>query len=359
MKQIVYILAIFVTTTCQTRNTWECEGDCFNGKGIKLWMDGSIERGTWKNGELIGHGYQFFGTNSEFSGDSYEGEFLNGYSGYGIYIDVSEDATYSSYWEKGKLDGKGKLTYGRDSKYPNSYYDGEFRNGMWHGYGVRFWGEAGEFKNHKYQGDWKNDKRDGFGRYDWPNIGTYIGSWKEGEENGKGIYIFTNGDTLKSQWVKGYCRELAIMLHEEDALSFTSLIYDINYESFETTKRFIDETLNQLSLYENNSTYKVNFRLLRELLDTALIHKKKLLPEIKSIQEFDEEITYKQDFLNAQYAVIDVLNACDTLINFNLSNEDKDILQQFRDSVFEKLKVVNEKKYTYEKTKKKFIKKYE
>lgn len=189
MKRTAYIFTILILSSCHMRNTWECEGNCYNGEGTKKWKDGGIEKGTWENGELIGQGYQFFGKTSDFAGDSYEGEFLNGYYGYGKYIDVSEDATYIGYWKNGKADGNGKLTFGQNSEYPNRYYEGEWQNGQRHGYGVKFWGEAGDYTNNRYEGKWKDDEMDGIGRYDWPDKGTYIGPWKNGEQHGEGIYI--------------------------------------------------------------------------------------------------------------------------------------------------------------------------
>jgi hypothetical protein len=358
MKQTVYILAILILTSCQMRNTWECEGDCNNGKGTKKWKDGGIERGTWKNGELIGQGYQFFGKTSEFAGDSYEGEFLHGYNGFGKYIDVSSDATYIGYYKDGKHDGKGKLTFGQKSEYPNRYYDGEWKNGKRHGHGVNFWGEGGKYTNNRYEGEWKNDEMDGFGRYDWPDKGTYIGPWKNGEQNGEGIYIFLNGDTLKSKWIDGYCRELALVFYGESASTFKTLLEEINNPSYELSQKFIDETVKELRYYKNNSSYNVDFIKLREQLDSALIAMKIVIPKLENIKEYDSKIRYKEDFLKVQYALLEVLNECNNWINLNLENVDSNKTKQSYDSVFEKLKVMKQEQNNFEKTKKKFIKKY-
>jgi hypothetical protein len=340
------------------KNTWECEGDCYNGKGTKKWKDGGIEKGTWKNGELTGQGYQFFGKTSDFAGDWYEGEFLNGYYGFGKYYFSDEDVKYVGYWKNGKQEGKGKIIYGQNSEYPNRYFDGEWKNGMKHGYGIKFWGEAGKYTNNRYEGDWKNDEMDGFGRYDWPDKGTYIGQWKDGEQHGEGIFIFLNGDTLKSLWFEGYCKDLAVTETGEDASYFKTSIDEINYIFRKTGQLFIDETYKELSLYQNNSSYSVDFPKLRKLLDSALINQKKILPKLEEIEEYDKKIPYKRDFLEVQYAFLDVMNKCDKWINLTLENGDKELIQKTFDDIFGKLKIMKEKQEIFKKTKKKFKKKY-
>jgi hypothetical protein len=340
------------------RNTWECDGDCYDGEGTKKWKDGGIEKGTWKDGELIEQGYQLFGKTSDFAGDSYEGEFLNGYHGYGKYYDKSEDATYIGYWKNGKADGKGKLSFGQNSKYPNRYYDGDWKNGKRHGSGVKFWGEAGKYTNNRYEGEWKNDDMDGFGRYDWPDQGTYIGPWKNGEQHGEGMYIFLNGDTLKSLWIEGYCKDLAVLKTGKDASYFKTQIDELTIPASEISQRFIDETVRELTLFDKNSSYSVDFKKLRKLLDKALISQRELLPKLEKIQEYDEKITYKQDYIVVENALIDVLTECDKWISLTLEQADDDLIQESFDKVFEKLKIMKEKQDEFEKTKDKFKKKY-
>ena len=150
MRKIAFILFLVVLFSCQRNNTWECEGDCWNGTGIKTYRDGGIEKGTWKDGELIGQGYEFFGRSSDFAGDYYEGEFDKGYNGYGKYYDASEDFTYVGYWKNGIANGKGKFTCGPESKYPNRYYEGEWKDGKRYGFGIKFWGESGKWTNNIY-----------------------------------------------------------------------------------------------------------------------------------------------------------------------------------------------------------------
>ena len=345
-------------TSCKVKNTWECDGDCYNGEGTKRWKDGGIEKGTWKKGELIGQGYQFFGKTSEFAGDSYEGEFLNGYNGLGKYIDISEDATYIGYWKNGKENGKGKLTFGKNAKYPNRYYDGEWLNGKRNGHGVKFWGDAGEYTNNRYEGDWKNDKMDGLGRYDWPNQGTYIGPWENGEQNGKGIYIFSNGDTLKSTWINGYCRKLSVILNGENASSFKALIEEINEPAQKSSQKFIDLTTKELTSFGNDPMYNIDYKSLRSLLDSALLYQSIVLPKLNSLKEYDNKITYKQDFLSFKYALKDVLDEFDIWLNLVLNNGDEEKIEQAYNEVFVRLQKMKEKQKDFEETKTEFIEKY-
>lgn len=188
------------------------QGDCKNGNGIKIYFDQGLEKGTWKDGKLEGNCYQLFGKTSEFSGDSYEGEFKRGvYWGKGTYYDESEDSKYVGNWVKGKPNGKGLATWGEKSKFPGRYYDGEWKDGLMHGYGTKFWGKAevDKYTNNKYTGEWKNDKMDGFGKYDWADGSYYEGPWKNDEQDGDGIYVFKDGEVFKGHWENGYCEVLA------------------------------------------------------------------------------------------------------------------------------------------------------
>lgn len=330
MRQILYIFTVLILTSCQSGNTWECEGDCNNGYGIKKWKDGGIERGTWKNGELTGRGYQLFGKNSEFAGDNYQGEFLHGYHGYGKYTDVSEDATYIGFFKNGKHDGKGKLTFGRNSSSPNSYYDGDWKNGMPNGYGVKF----------------------------WPDQGTYIGSWENGDQHGEGIFIFLNGDTLRGLWFQGYCKDLAVLKTGKDASYFKSCFNEITYYSTKTNQRFIDATAIELINYQKNSSYSLKFPVLRKLLNPALENQRRIFSKFEEINEYDEKIPYKHDLLNVQFAVMDFLNECDKWINLNLESGDKWLIQDSYNSVLAKIRIMEEEQLKFEKTNKRFAEKY-
>lgn len=212
MKNWIIALLLF-TASCTSQNSWECiEGNCENGEGTKVWEDAGLEKGHWINGKLNGQGYQFFGTTSNFAGDTYTGNFIDDeYSGFGTYFDKSEDSKYVGRWKNGKPDGKGIGKWGKNSKYPGRYYNGEYKNGLMHGQGTKFWGiaEDDKYTNNKYIGQWKDDEMDGFGRYEWADGSYYEGPWKNGNQNGYGIYVFKNGEVFKGYWDDGYCEALS------------------------------------------------------------------------------------------------------------------------------------------------------
>jgi hypothetical protein len=209
MIRTLILLSLFVS--CTSKNNSKCVlGDCLNGEGTKKWKDGSFIQGYWVDGKLNGHGSQYFGKESEFHGDIYNGEFKDDmYNGFGTYYDKSEDNTYVGHWLNGKPNGTGKLTSGKNAKFPNMYYDGEWKDGLMNGFGTKFWGIAGEHTNNKYVGEWKNDKMDGHGIYYWSDGSYYDGPWQNGEQQGNGTYVFRNGEVFKGYWDKGYCKELA------------------------------------------------------------------------------------------------------------------------------------------------------
>lgn len=212
MKKILFF-SILILTACTTKVEWKCvEGNCENGQGKKLWPDGGYDKGNWVNGELNGSGMQFYGSKSDFSGDTYTGQYEDyAYNGFGTYCDKSEDSKYVGQFKDGKPNGSGKATWGKNSRFPNRYYDGQWKDGLMHGRGTKFWGiaEEDQYTNNKYTGEWVNDQKEGFGKYEWADGSYYEGYWKNDDQQGKGIYVFADGEVFKGIWDEGYCQELA------------------------------------------------------------------------------------------------------------------------------------------------------
>ncbi|MBT3612314.1 MAG: hypothetical protein HN522_05185 [Flavobacteriales bacterium] len=111
-------------------------GNCYNGTGYVMWINGHSYIGEWKNGIRQG-----FGKYSFSNGDVLEGE-----------------------WQNNKIHGTGKRIFSDSSK---------------------------------YIGDFKNDKRNGYGKYINPSGDTYIGNWSNGLKNGEGIKTYTAGGIKK------------------------------------------------------------------------------------------------------------------------------------------------------------------
>ena len=345
--------------SCHMQNTWVCEGDCINGEGIKRWKDGGIEKGNWKDGELIGWGYQYFGKTSEFSGDSYEGNFLNSrYHGYGKYIDISEDAVYVGDWNNGKEDGKGKIVFGEKSETPQAYYDGDFKNGKWHGYGTKYWGESGQYAKNKYQGEWKNGEPGGFGTYHWADGSFFVGEWENGEQHGKGIYTFPDGEKLESVWRKGYCRELAIILWGESASTFHAFIGEFSTLSKKSGQPLIDAmkiTLNQLSANPNSS---INLAELKQLYFLAQKDKLSILSQLVVIEEYDSKIKLKTEFINLQLVEQELFDEFKKWFELIEKGDSFEATETINDKMYEKAVLMKKQQDKFLKLEKEFAEKY-
>ena len=132
-------------TAAAERKDGECtEGDCENGKGTKVFPDGSKYIGEFKAGRRSGQG-----TYTYTDGGSYTGE-----------------------WKDNLRHGKGTDT---------------FANGV------------------IYEGDWEFDKRHGQGTLTMPDLGTYVGEWKEGKKHGQGTFSLADGGKYEGEWVEGAC----------------------------------------------------------------------------------------------------------------------------------------------------------
>lgn len=208
-RYIIYILTLFLIS-CSDEKPWTCEGNCEDGTGKKTWSDGGVDSGQWNNGNLNGKGKQSFGTNSEFTGDTYFGEFINGvYYGEGVYFDKSKDGYLTGQFKNGLPNGNGKEVFGSKYLHPGMLYEGQWKDGLYSGTGTIYWGEKGKYAHNKYIGEWNNGKMHGIGKYYWPNGDHYEGPWQNDNQHGDGIYIFKNGDTIKGHWDEGYCQVLA------------------------------------------------------------------------------------------------------------------------------------------------------
>ncbi|MDP1800991.1 MAG: hypothetical protein Q8L81_06550 [Bacteroidota bacterium] len=203
-KTWVSFIYILLLASCDYKKPWICIDDCENGSGTKIWKDGGLEVGEWKNGNQHGKGKQVFGRSSEFFGDMYEGEFKDGvYEGTGFYYDKSRDGHYKGEWKNGQPNGQGRSFSGPKHEHPGMTYEGQWKNNLYDGKGILYWGEKGEFAHDKYVGEWKNGKMDGFGKYYWANGNVYEGSWQKDKQHGEGIYIIKDGDTLKGHFENG------------------------------------------------------------------------------------------------------------------------------------------------------------
>ncbi len=122
------------------------KGNCKNGPGVLITVEGDRYEGVFKNSKLEGKGRW-----KSRHGDFYKGFFKNG-----------------------KIDGKGKLTLSNGDFY------------------------IGEFKNGKFQGK---------GKYSFHNGDSCIGVWKRGKMNGRGVYYFRDGRQREGEFIDGKLQE--------------------------------------------------------------------------------------------------------------------------------------------------------
>ena len=112
MKQIIFILLIAPTSMFS-----QCVfGDCENGVGTYIWEDGTVNDGSWKNGELDGVAVEIsYSENGDFRG-IYEGGFI-----------------------EGVMSGWGTATYYDEDGYQIGTYVGNFLENDFNGWGIWIW----------------------------------------------------------------------------------------------------------------------------------------------------------------------------------------------------------------------------
>jgi hypothetical protein len=203
MKCLPLYTLVFLLYSCDHIKDPICDGNCINGYGVMKWRDGGYEKGNWQNGWLYGHGVEYFGYTSHFSGDSYVGNFDHGYDGEGSYTDVKDDVIHIGQWKHGVPNGYGKSIFGVDNPHPHQSFEGEWKDGKKNGYGIFYFGDQGENAKERYTGYWKNDLMDGTGIYYFVNGARYIGHFSNDVEDGNGTVIFSDGSKYKGHWVNG------------------------------------------------------------------------------------------------------------------------------------------------------------
>jgi len=207
---LLLISNVFAQT--KTEITAQCtEGNCIDGKGKKVWSNGKVYIGDFKNGLRDGsginelNGYKYNGEWKEDllhgqgkfifkSGDVYEGELKDGkYNGQGKYISKDKEV-YEGAWKDGEKHGLGKSIYRN-----GDVYVGEYKDHIRHGQGKYIWKDGDV-----YEGEWKDDGINGQGKFIFKSGNVYEGAWKDGEQHGLGKYIYRNGKThYEGQWKNG------------------------------------------------------------------------------------------------------------------------------------------------------------
>ena len=136
--------------------------DTPHGIGIKVYDNGGIEEGYWKDEELHGRGRRI-----HLYSESYVGEFKGGmYNGKGI--------SYDENWDK--------------------QYEGEWKGGIYNGQGTYY-----NFNGDKYTGIW--NWNEGQGEINYEDGSKYIGEWDWLNKHGLGTLYSADGQVLnQGKW---------------------------------------------------------------------------------------------------------------------------------------------------------------
>ncbi|MES2848620.1 MAG: PDZ domain-containing protein [Bacteroidota bacterium] len=140
------------------------EGNCINGTGKHIDMEGSVYEGNFKNGKRNGKGK----------------------------CTAANSLVYDGEWKDGKRDGIGKAVYkvkGYDFGGRNWSYEGSWKKDSIDGNGTYMFGDGSY-----YTGEVHDNNRVGKGRMVLKDSTAYEGQWKGNALNGEGTISFKNGD---------------------------------------------------------------------------------------------------------------------------------------------------------------------
>ena len=208
-----------------------------NGQGTKIFADGRIREGTWKDGQFqytkkvrpkTDYGNMPVCSNSplaiislsdwpknwdncrgditmnsdapKFAGDRVVGEFRNGkYHGQGTYFYADGDK-YVGQYRNGKMNGQGTYIWAKTG----TKYVGEYKDGKRNGWGIFTFGPVSKGPGNKYVGQLRNGKYHGHGIFTFSKTGNkYVGQFRNGKYHGQGTYTFADGRSKEGIWKDG------------------------------------------------------------------------------------------------------------------------------------------------------------
>jgi len=154
-------------------------GDCFNGKGVYVYDNGTRYEGEFKNGLIEGYGVSKF-----YNGDEYTGLWKNHkIDGEGFYR-YADGTTKVGIWREGSFVGTVSATKGCIS--------GDCDNG----FGILVYNDG------RYTGDFKAGKPEGQGTLIWSDGNKYTGAWKNGLAHGYGTMYNKDGSVVSGYYEK-------------------------------------------------------------------------------------------------------------------------------------------------------------
>jgi hypothetical protein len=113
-------------------------------------------------------------------------------NGNGVYVDLDGNR-YSGSFVNGKREGPGKW-----ASMSGESYDGLWKDDVFNGQGTFIWADGA-----KYTGEWKNGVQDGYGIYFFTNGDKYTGYFHDNKFHGKGKYTWADGTVQEGLYEEG------------------------------------------------------------------------------------------------------------------------------------------------------------
>lgn len=218
------------------------DGNCEDGRGTYVWLDGHTYRGEWRRSLYHGNGALVDGLSGVvrkgiwiegvYQGDCIDGDCLD--AGTMAYVDGSRYTgafvgflpegngeriepglgRYSGEFRKGIAHGTGQLTFENGDRYEGGFlrglphgegvylfadqtrYEGRFYRGLRHGQGVQIWPTG-----HQYSGEWRSDRLVGEGEMRYPDGSRFAGKFQDGLREGQGTLFRPDGGEYHGEWV--------------------------------------------------------------------------------------------------------------------------------------------------------------
>ena len=168
-----------------------------DGYGEYEFVSGEVQKGNWKNGNLVESidrkGFVKEINNKYTDNDSkpdtkYNPELVsNSYSNNNV---INQ--------QDGCISGDCNYGFGIYNFSNGDTYKGDYLNGYRTGKGLYIWSNGNQ-----YEGDFLNNKHQGSGVFRWSDGDIYEGDFVNNIIQGYGIYYFNNGDKYQGDWVSG------------------------------------------------------------------------------------------------------------------------------------------------------------
>lgn len=149
---------------------------------------GDTYNGEWKNDQFHGFGKYKFA-----DGSIYEGMHQDGYQhGSGTYTSAENGAVYVGEYEKGKRSGYFEVTF------ENGKFEGFYKDDKRHGLGL-----IEKSNGYRFIGYYKEGKTNGFGVSYHQEGELFVGQYRDGKREGKGIYVWADGTSDQCIYLNG------------------------------------------------------------------------------------------------------------------------------------------------------------